>query len=203
MIGHWLERIPELLAWVAASGWTGILGFLGVDVIFCVLFLPGTVLALGAGAAFGLGKGFLLVSIGDALGASLAFLLGRTLARPWAERKVMADPRFLAVDQAVGREGWKIVALTRLSPFFPFSVLNYVFGLSSIPLKDYVLATWIGMVPSVFVHVYFGTVLGDVSQGREHLNWALDGGLLAFTMGVAYFIARIAKRALLKEVEGS
>lgn len=203
MSAPWLERVPELLAWVGSSGWAGALAFVAVDVVFCVLFLPGTVLALGAGAAFGLGKGFLLVSVGDAMGATLAFFLGRTLARPWAERKFMADPRFLAVDEAVGREGWKIVALTRLSPFFPFSVLNYVFGLSSIPLKDYVLATWIGMVPSVFAHVYFGMVLGEVSQGHGHWDWAVNGGLLAFTLGVAYFIARVAKKALLKAVQGS
>jgi len=90
-----------------------------------VLFLPGSILTLGAGVVFGVVKGALIVSVSATLGATATFLVGRYVARDAIARKIDGNPRFKAIDQAVAREGWKIVGLTRLSPVFPFNLLNY------------------------------------------------------------------------------
>ena len=112
--------------------------FVLLYVVVTVLLLPAVVLTLGAGALFGVAWAFVTVSIAATLGATAAFLVGRYLARGWVARRVAASARLGAIDAAVAREGWKIVLLTRLSPAFPFVLLNYAFGLTRVPLRDYV-----------------------------------------------------------------
>jgi uncharacterized membrane protein YdjX (TVP38/TMEM64 family) len=195
-----LPSMQAAMDWIAASGWTGRLAFVGLYVLACVLFLPGSILTLGAGAAFGLGWGFGLVSLASTLGATASFLLGRTVARSFVQRKVAADPRFTAIDAAVAREGWKIVGLARLSPVFPFNLLNYGLGLTSVGLRDYVLASWIGMMPGTLLYVYLGSLAGGLASGaarqRGLLEWALYGAGLLATVLVSALVTRIAQRAL-------
>ncbi len=165
-----------------------------------VLLLPGSVLTLGAGAVFGLARGAVLVSISATLGATAAFLVGRYLARDWVARKIEAYPRFKAIDEAVAREGWKIVGLTRLSPVFPFNLLNYAFGLTRVPLADYVLASWIGMMPGTVMYVYLGSLAGDLAgrgpASRTPAEWALYAIGLAATVAVTIYVTRLARRSL-------
>ncbi|TMA52409.1 MAG: TVP38/TMEM64 family protein, partial [Deltaproteobacteria bacterium] len=136
------EYLSWFLAWVQRIGpWGAVL--LGAAYIpAALLFVPGSLLTLGAGFALGVGLGTVAVSIGSTLGASAAFLAGRTLARGFIEAKISHNPRFRAIDQAVKHEGFKIVLLTRLSPVFPFNLLNYAFGLTPVSLRDYFLASW-------------------------------------------------------------
>jgi uncharacterized membrane protein YdjX (TVP38/TMEM64 family) len=164
--------------------------------------LPGSVLTLGAGAVFGLVKGAVLVSVAATLGATAAFLVGRYLAREWVAGKVERYPRFAAIDRAVAREGWKIVGLTRLSPVFPFNVLNYAFGLTRVSLRDYFFASWIGMMPGTVMYVYVGSLAGDLaalgagSRARTPVEWTLYVvGLLA-TVAVTVYVTRLARAAL-------
>jgi len=166
------------------------------------------VLTLGAGFVYGLFKGFIIVSIGSTLGAAAAFLVGRYFAREQVARKVEGSERFRAIDEAVGEAGWRIVGLTRLSPVFPFNLLNYAYGLTSVSFKDYFLASWIGMMPGTVMYVYFGTVagslatLGSGSQESNKGQLALKiVGLLA-TVAVTVYITRIAKKALAGKVKG-
>jgi uncharacterized membrane protein YdjX (TVP38/TMEM64 family) len=91
------------------------------------------------------------VSVGSVLGATAAFLVGKTLLRGWIERRIAAYPRFQAIDRVVGEQGFKIVLLVRLSPLFPFNLLNYAFGLTKVRLWQYVLASWIGMLPGTLM----------------------------------------------------
>ena len=94
---------------------------------------------------------------------------GRTLARGFIEAKISHNPRFRAIDQAVKHEGFKIVLLTRLSPVFPFNLLNYAFGLTPVSLRDYFLASWIGMLPGTVMYVYLGSAaknLADLAAGK-------------------------------------
>lgn len=175
-------------------------------VLATVLFLPGWILTLGAGAVFGVIKGSILVSIGATLGATAAFLIGRHLARGWVASKTAGNPRFEAIDAAVAREGWKIVGLTRLSPAFPFNLLNYAFGLTRVSLRDYVLASWIGMMPGTVMYVYLGSLAGDLATlgsgraSRTPAEWGLYVvGLLA-TVGVTVYVTRIARAALDKRI---
>ena len=187
------------------GAWGSVL-FVLLYVAATVLFLPGWILTLGAGAVFGLARGAITVSLAATLGATAAFLVGRYLARDAVARRLAAHPRFAAVDAAVAREGWKIVLLTRLSPAFPFNLLNYAFGLTRISLRDYVLASWIGMLPGTVMYVYVGSLAGDLAtlgQGarvRTTAEWTLYGiGFLA-TVAVTVYVTRIARGALARRI---
>ena len=171
-----------------------------------VAFVPGSILTLAAGAIFGLGKGTALVFIGATLGSTLAFLVARYLARGAIERRLEDQPRFSAIDRAVGRQGLKIVFLMRLSPVFPYNLLNYALGLTRVRLLDYLLACF-GMIPGTFLYVYYGKALGSLAAvaggaapERGTGDWVLLGvGLLA-TAVVTAFVTRIARRALDEQV---
>lgn len=198
--------LTRAMAWVAAQGAAGVVAYIALYVVACVLFLPGSVLTLGAGAVWGLAGGFPIVSVASTLGATAAFLAGRTFARGWVARRVEGNERFRAVDEAVAREGWKIVGLMRLSPVFPFNLLNYAFGLTRVPLRDYVLASWIGMIPGTVLYVYLGSLAGSLAalgagrSTRTPAQWALYAVGLAATAAVTLYVTRIAKAALAKRV---
>jgi uncharacterized membrane protein YdjX (TVP38/TMEM64 family) len=196
------EEVPGLLAWLQDLGPWGPVLLAAIYIPATVLAVPGSLLSLGAGAAFGLVRGTLAVSIGSTLGAAAAFLIGRTLARGWVEQKVAHKPRFRALDHAIGAEGFKIVLLLRLSPVFPFNVLNYALGLTRISFRNYLLASWIGMLPGTVMYVYLGAALGNlarVSEGPEERGvgqQVLFYGGLAATVVVTVFVTRLARKAL-------
>jgi len=192
----------DALAWISGLGLFGPLMFITLYIIACVLLLPGSVLTLGAGVVFGVVMGFVAVSIGSTLGATCAFLVGRYLARGWVAGRIEGNEKFKAVDEAVAQEGWKIVLLTRLSPVFPFNLLNYAFGLTKVSLKHYFFASWLGMIPGTVMYVYIGSLIGDLAQlgaggrTRTTAEWVLYGvGLLA-TVVVTVFVTRLARKAL-------
>src|SRR5579862_7550647 len=147
--------------------------FIALYIIGAVLFIPGSILTIGAGVVFGLVRGAILVSIGATIGAIAAFLIGRYFAREWVRGQLEGNPRFAAIDKAVGREGWKIVLLTRLSPVFPFNLLNYAFGLTRVRLRDYVLASWTGTLPGTILYVYVGSLAQAGVRHTTPAEWAL------------------------------
>lgn len=194
-----LEAIARLGAW-------GPVLFVLLYVAATVLFLPGSILTLGAGVVFGLARGGVIVSISATLGATAAFLVGRYVARDWVAGKIEGNPKFKAIDEAVAREGWKIVGLTRLSPVFPFNLLNYAFGLTRVSLSHYVIASWIGMMPGTVMYVYLGSVAGSLAgagggTSRTPAEWALYAVGLAATIGVTVHVTRLARRALARRAQ--
>jgi uncharacterized membrane protein YdjX (TVP38/TMEM64 family) len=197
------DLLKQALDGVARLGPWGPVIFIAIYVVATVLFIPGSVLTLGAGAVFGIVWGLVWVSAGSTLGATAAFLVGRYLARGAIARKIEGNARFAAIDQAVGNEGWKIVGLTRLSPIFPFTLLNYAFGITRVKLSHYVLASWIGMMPGTVMYVYLGSLAKAAAGGRTRTvgEWVLYAvGLLA-TVVVTVFVTRIARQALAKKIE--
>jgi pyruvate/2-oxoglutarate dehydrogenase complex dihydrolipoamide dehydrogenase (E3) component/uncharacterized membrane protein YdjX (TVP38/TMEM64 family) len=199
---HVHDLLQAALDWLGKLGPWGPVIFVGLYVVAAVLFVPGSVLTLGAGAVFGVALGSVCVSISATLGATAAFLAGRYLARDFIARKIEKNERFTAIDRAVADEGWKIVLLTRLSPVFPFTLLNYAFGLTRVKLSHYVLASWIGMIPGTVMYVYLGSLvnLGVGHRQRTTGEWILYGvGLLA-TITVTVFVTRLAKTALAKKI---
>lgn len=191
---------------MAGLGVAGAVAFGAIYVVATVLLMPGSVLTAGAGLLFGLAGGTILVSAASTIGATLAFLLGRGVARGQVERSVARSARFAAIDRAVGREGFKIVLLTRLTPIFPFNLLNYAYGLTRVSPVAYVSASWLGMLPGTVMYVYLGTLAGSLAGAaagrseRSAVEWAflLVGGVVA--VGVTVFLARLARRALREEV---
>ena len=201
------ELLSTALAWAGAAGLAGYAVFVGLYVLACVFFLPGSVLTVGAGAAFGLWKGFILVSIGSTAGAWASFLVGRYFLRDWVSRRLEKVPAFAAVAGAVGQEGWKVVLLTRLSPVLPFNLLNYGYGLTSVGVGEFTLASWIGMMPGTFLYVYIGAAAGDAARGGERartpIEWTLFCAGLAATVIAAWLVSRTARRALSARVPAS
>src|SRR3989441_1052242 len=199
---HVQDLLKAALDWIGKLGPWGPVIFVGLYVVATVLFVPGSVLTLGAGAVFGVVLGSVCVSISATLGATAAFLVGRYLARDAVARKVERNERFAAIDRAVADEGWKIVFLTRLSPVFPFTLLNYAFGLTRVRLSHYALASWIGMMPGTVMYVYLGSLVNVGAGHRQRTvgEWVLYSvGLLA-TMAVTVFVTRLAKQALAKKI---
>jgi uncharacterized membrane protein YdjX (TVP38/TMEM64 family) len=173
-----------------------------VYAVATVFLLPGSLLTLAGGAAFGLGPGFLTVWSGATLGAALAFLVSRHLARRRIEGWIRSKPAFSAVDQAVAQEGWKITFLTRLSPIFPFNIQNYAYGLTRISFRHYTPASAIGIIPGTFMYVYMGTLGKSTleaaagAEGVQGLKLALQVVGLIATVLVTVIITRTARKAL-------
>lgn len=204
---HVQEFFQGALEQVKALGPWGPVLFVMIYVLAAVSFIPGSFLTLGAGAIFGLLWGFLAVSAGSVAGAVAAFLIGRYLARGWVSKKIEGNEKFKAIDSAVAKEGWKIVLLVRLSPIFPFNLVNYAFGLTKVRLKEYFLASWIGMMPGTLMYVYLGSVAGDLAaagaggRSKTPMEWLLYGVGLAATVLVTVYVTRIAKKALESKVQ--
>jgi len=191
----WLDG---MITWVEGLGSWGPAAFVAVYVIAAVLMVPGAPLGLAAGALFGVLAGTGLVSIGSTVGAALAFLIARYLARDAVAARLSRHASFALLDRALGREGWKIVALTRLSPVFPYSLLNFAFGLTSVRFLHFVFVSWITMLPGTLLYVYLGSLAraGVKSGERTPAEWALYAVGLAATVLITVLITRIARRAL-------
>ena len=194
--------LPQFVAWVDGLGIWGPLVFMAGYAAATVAFVPGSVLTLAAGAIFGLVNGTIYVLLAATVGASLAFLVARHGARAAIEARLAGDRRFAAVDRAVGRQGLKIVVLLRLSPVFPFNLLNYLLGLTSVRFADYFIAC-IAMLPGTLLYIYYGKLAGDVVQlaggasiERGSGYWAVLILGLAATVAVTAVVTRTARRAL-------
>ena len=192
----------NLLRWIDTAGLLGILLFVLVYILAAVLMLPGVILTLAAGFLYGVIQGTVVVSVASTLGAGCAFLIGRYLARDWVKRRMAGREALLAMDEAVGREGWKIVLLTRMSPAFPFNLINYAYGLTGVSFPKYFGATWLGMLPGTVLFVYLGSLAGELAAvgvtpaQRNPLEWLYYGlGLLA-TITVTVLVTRLARKAL-------
>lgn len=202
LIGRWgadavpalLERVRDLGPWAAAV-------FVGVYAVATVAWVPGSLLTLAGGAIFGLTAGTVYALSGALIGATLAFLVARYVARSAVERRLSSSRKLTAIDEAIETEGAKVVLLLRLSPVFPFNALNYALGLTGVRLRDFVAASAVGMIPGTFLYVYAGHTAGRVAaaaagQPRGAGYYALlTLGLIA-TVVVTILVTRAARRAL-------
>lgn len=200
------EWLRQALQWIDGLGAIGTIVFIIIYVVATIAFLPGSLLTLGAGVVFGVVQGSIYVFIGATLGAILAFLVGRYLARSWVTQRIAGNAKFKAIDEAVEREGFKIVLLTRLSPVFPFNLLNYAFGITGVELRDYVLGCT-GMIPGTILYVYLGSLAGSLARigtteqpTNPTIQWAIRiFGFLA-TVAVVFYATRVARRALAESI---
>lgn len=204
-LAQWIHR---LMIWIAQLGFWAPLVFGLIYAMATVLMIPASILTITAGAVFGLAIGTIVVSLASTIGAALTFLIARYLARYWVAEQLKRYPNFRAIDQAIGKEGWKIVALLRLSPLIPFSLQNYLYGLTAIQFWPYVLTSWIAMLPGTFIYIYLGYIsrlsLAATSQnGVQHgpLQWSLlIIGFLA-TIAVSWYIVQLARQAIQKRIK--
>jgi uncharacterized membrane protein YdjX (TVP38/TMEM64 family) len=199
------EFLQNALQWINSLGAIGGIVFIGIYIIATLAFLPAALLTLGAGVIFGVTWGSVYVFIGATLGAIAAFLVGRYLAQGWVKEKISSYKKFAIIDKAVSKEGLKIVLLVRLSPLFPFNLLNYAFGITSVSFQDYLIGS-VGMIPGTIMYVYFGSLVGDIAligsknqPGNIILHWVIQIMGLIATIAVTVYVTKIAKKALKDE----
>ncbi len=174
---------------------------------FCnLLLLPGGILAIGSGLFFGPWWGFFLVWIGNVIGAATAFQIGRRVGRRWIERKMQSERKWVALDEAIAREGWKIIFLSQVHPLFPTSLLNYIYGVTRIGFGKCLLWVALGQAPGLFLYTYVGTLAQfgiKLFRGATHpqpVEYVVWIGGLAVTFGVTIALGRLALK-LMAEVE--
>jgi len=172
-----------------------------VYILCTVLFVPGSAITIGSGTLFGLTTGFIVVVLGANLGALCAFFLARGFLREKVATWAAGNPKFRSLDQAIGRQGFKMVLLTRLSPVFPFVLLNYLLGLTAVRPGAYALANLLGMLPATFLFVYIGAAARDAIAGQMDVSAGVYQQILKYvglaaTVAVVVVVTRIARKAL-------
>lgn len=195
------DSVIAFSIWIKELGPVGVAVFIGVYAIATVLLLPGWILTVTAGFLFGIVTGTAIALSGATLGAALAFLVARHLVRDSVQKLARSSPRFAAIDRAIGENGWKIVGLLRLNPLIPFSVSNYLYGISAIRFWPYVLVSAIAMLPGALLYAYLGAIGKATLGARSTLGipqYVLLGIGLAATIAVTMLLGRIARNALKK-----
>jgi len=202
------QSLDQFIEWIKQLGWIAPFVFVVAYVGITVAFLPASVVTLGAGAVFGPWLGPIYVFIGAMIGATVAFLIGRFVARDWIAKKVEDKPFFKALDNAIAEEGLKLIFLIRLSPAFPFNLLNYALGLTKVSLREYVIGTT-GIIPGTIMYVYLGWLaaeaarlgdMGNVTWQEVAIKWTINILLLVTIVAISLYIAKIARKALKEAV---
>ena len=205
-ISHPQELLHQTLGWIQHLGWIGGGVFILLYICATIFLIPGSILTLGAGFVFGIVWGSIYVLIGALIGETCAFLLGRYLVRDWINQKMAQNLTFSNLNQAIAHDGLKIILLTRLSPIFPFGLLNYAFGVTGISLRDYFLGS-IGMIPMTITYVYLGSLAIDLASISEtahpQLQWIIRIFGLMATIAATIYLTRTARQALDKSLNES
>ena len=200
----WAAWVRAFCAFVASLGTWGPVLFVVTYIVLTVLFVPGLFLSIGAGVAYGIPFGSVLVFLGATGGATAAFLVSRTMLRRPVRRWVESHPRLLAVDEEIDRRGWIVSLLVRSSPVLPFNVMNYALGATSLSLAGQVLGCF-AMIPGIILYAALGEAVGDAAVGRDRARtteeWVfLAVGILA-TVVVTVWLGRVAARGLPRQQE--
>jgi uncharacterized membrane protein YdjX (TVP38/TMEM64 family) len=201
------EFLHPIALWFSELGAAAPAAFITVYVLLTVALVPNSFLTIASGALFGLFWGTVYSFTASVIGAGAAFLTSRYLVRDRMARRVVADPRFQRIDRAICRDGLRVMLLIRLSPVFPFSLLNYALGLSRVRLRDYMLGS-ISMLPGTALYVYPGMVAGQVialgagrTQNRDAGYYLTLAAGLAVTLLAIVLLTRTARRALREETD--
>ncbi|MGI9417248.1 MAG: TVP38/TMEM64 family protein [Geminicoccaceae bacterium] len=196
------DQVLALLTWIDDQGLVGPLFLMIIMALIVVLLLPGVMFTTGAGFAFGVIEGSIVVVLGTTFGATGAFLLARYGLGARAEAWVQRHARLKAMSNRFAADGWKIVLLTRLVPFFPFKLSNYVFGMTRISLRGFVGGTLIGEIPLSVHNVYLGSLAADlVTLGQRPVErtlweWTFYGAGLVLAVLTVIYVSHWARQVL-------
>ena len=197
-----LDLVTTMQQRVMQWGPWSVIGYPLLLALCNILLLPGGILSIGSGFFFGLWWGFLVVMVGSSISAAVSFMLSRWLSEGWLRHRLMRYPAFRALQPAVERQSWKIIFLSQLHPLFPTSLTSYLYGLTRIPFRTYMLWILIGRAPGVFLYVYLGTLgqLGlNLARGKsqpriiEYWTW---GGTFVVSALLLLVLSRIAARVI-------
>ena len=193
----WLRTLEDR---IDGLGFLGAVLYAAVCIVGALLFVPGSILGLGAGYLFGVGGGMAVGWVGETAAAALGFLVSRYVARHAVERIARRSRKFAAIDRAVGRNGWKMVGLLRLAAIVPFALSNYIFGLSSVAFLSYMVVTAVGVIPGCFFYVYLGAAGKSFSEKGDlgPLHWAVIGAGVVTSVVMTIVITRLTQKELKK-----
>lgn len=200
------QHVLRLLQWLETLGWPALVWFALIMALVVVLLLPGVLFTTGAGFVFGLLQGTVVVVVGTSLGATLAFLIARHLLGARARRFILSKPWLHVLNRGLGSRGFRVVLLTRLVPFFPGKVSNYIFGVTQVPLRDFVCASALGFIPFSLHNVYLGSIAADIATlgsrnaERTPLEWSVYGVGFILTVGAVLYLNRLASRLLAEDL---
>lgn len=200
-LAHWLTASQEFFH---RLGWLGVLAYAGIVLLVQLFLAPLAPIAIAGGLVFGLARGLAAITLGTYAGAAVNFLISRHVARDAIAHKLEKHEKFMLIDSAIGREGWKIIALLRFCPI-PFGFANYAYGLTAIPFWPYFLATIVAIIPGNVFFVWLGATAHaglEVALGtgrpRHPFEYAMMAVGLAAAFGAMTYISRIAKVAMAK-----
>lgn len=195
-----------MLRWLDMQGLAALLWFVLIMAVVVVLLLPGVLFTTGAGFVFGVLQGTAVVVAGTTIGAALAFLIARHLSGPGTRRFILSNRWLDLINRGIGEHGFRVVLLTRLVPFFPGKLSNYVFGISQVSLRDFVCASFLGFIPFSLHNVYLGSIAADIATlgsrntERTPLEWGLYGAGFVLSIAVVLYMNRVASRLLAKDL---
>jgi uncharacterized membrane protein YdjX (TVP38/TMEM64 family) len=193
-VNVWMQSFQH---YVRGLGALGYLLYIAAYIVCCVFFIPAIALTLGAGAIYGFAVGSAIVIVGATLGATAAFLLARTVFRHRVEAMTAGNAKFRALDRAIASEGAKIVFLIRLAPIFPFTWVNYAFGLTGIGVARYILATLAGIVPATLAFVWVSAAATEAATGSASTTKTVINVVgVVVAIIVTIFVGRIATQAI-------
>lgn len=191
-------RLGELREWIHSLGVLGPFVYAVIYAAAVVLAIPGSVITIMAGILFGSVLGVVTVSAASTIGASIAFLISRHIARDAIVQKFEKNEKFHRLDQLTKEHGAIIVAITRLVPLFPFNLLNYGFGLTQVPFWTYVFWSWLCMLPGTVLFVVGADAVSSaISEGR--IPWALIGILVLTIFIITILVKQASKKLKAKE----
>jgi len=195
---YWIKNIPIL---------AGSITLTVIYAVSLVLCFPGTPFNLAAGFLFGIWLGSLVTVAGSDIGATLAFLLGRTLGRDWAQKQVLKHRKFELVNLAVEKNAWLIIFLIRLSPVFPFGICNYLFGVTKSNFWTYWSATTAGLIPCTVAYTYIGSLMRNLtdiysegSNTSEQQVYLVSGAVVITVIGIVV-ITLVTRNTLVKAMK--
>lgn len=202
----WTDWMTAAMAWIEQAGWMGWVWFTLLYTVSCVFFLPGSLLTVGAGAAYGFWPGTILVSVSSMVGAVVNFATSRYLLHRWLQRKFEQNQKFRSLDRAIASHGWRVILLSRVSPLVPHSLVSYACGLTTISMTRFALASWIGFIPISAAYAYTGAMIGKIARAKAGLphgieSWIFYGLGLVITVFVTVWSMQMANRALRVEVD--
>jgi len=200
------KQILSTLQWLDSLGAWAVIWFILIIALVVILVLPGVLFTTGAGFVFGITKGTVSVVIGTSLGACIAFLIARHLLGQRLKHYILAHNRLGLISEDISSQGFKIVLLTRLIPFFPGKLSNYLFGLTEMSLRDFTLASLLGFIPFSLHNAYLGSLAADIATlGSRHaertaLEWAAYGIGFVTTACIVLYLHHWANRLLSEDI---
>ena len=193
-----LTYISEFKSFIDSFGLLAPIIFIIIYILAAILFLPGLPLTLLSGIVFGPLIGSIIVSISSTLGAGFSFLIGRYIGREWIIKKFSKKAIFIKLDKGIKEEGWKMVAITRLVPIFPFSAQNYIYGLTDVDFKSYILVSWLCMLPATIAYVFLA---GSIIAGEGNFTTTIS--YIGVAIALLILLSLVSKNILKKHKEVS